>query len=277
MAIWLPVPLTIGAECCHRRKDLPNILIHAEIKGIFVTPWKSDRKNSSRLLNGSGLRCRRLSSRFPFSTVLAIFVCYLISAARRGPVEGFYAVAGVIASGDRRDLPATSLRRIMAITRLTIKEAIRRKVLVGFRHLRACLSVRRLVPGRQERRPGPPLPEFRADHDQLSGDRAGAVPGDGQPAGDIKSKTIYTIVTKPVRAGEIVLGRMLGFVLRHYRLADRHVLDQLHVRANAAWTTSMPSMPDERGANRRRRRKANRRPAGKARQRCSRITATRGR
>ena len=29
---------------------------------------------------------------------------------------------------------------------------------------------------------------------------------------DIKSKTIYTIVTKPVRATEIVLGRMLGFV-----------------------------------------------------------------
>ena len=29
---------------------------------------------------------------------------------------------------------------------------------------------------------------------------------------DIKSKTIYTIVTKPVRATEIVLGRMIGFV-----------------------------------------------------------------
>ena len=29
---------------------------------------------------------------------------------------------------------------------------------------------------------------------------------------DIKSKTIYTIVTKPVRATEIVLGRMFGFM-----------------------------------------------------------------
>ena len=28
---------------------------------------------------------------------------------------------------------------------------------------------------------------------------------------DIKNKTIYTIVTKPVRPGEIVLGRILGF------------------------------------------------------------------
>ena len=29
---------------------------------------------------------------------------------------------------------------------------------------------------------------------------------------DIKSKTIYTIVTKPVRAGELVLGRIFGFI-----------------------------------------------------------------
>ena len=28
---------------------------------------------------------------------------------------------------------------------------------------------------------------------------------------DIKNRTIYTVVTKPVRPGEIVLGRILGF------------------------------------------------------------------
>ena len=30
---------------------------------------------------------------------------------------------------------------------------------------------------------------------------------------DFKSKTIYTVVTKPVRAGDIVLGRILGFTI----------------------------------------------------------------
>ena len=30
---------------------------------------------------------------------------------------------------------------------------------------------------------------------------------------DIKTKTIYTVVTKPVRPGEIVLGRIVGFSL----------------------------------------------------------------
>ena len=30
---------------------------------------------------------------------------------------------------------------------------------------------------------------------------------------DFKSKTIYTVVTKPVRSGDIVLGRILGFTI----------------------------------------------------------------
>ena len=56
----------------------------------------------------------------PVLAVLALFVWYLISAARRGPVEGFYAVAGVIANAIGRDLPATSLQRIGAMMRLTM-------------------------------------------------------------------------------------------------------------------------------------------------------------
>ena len=68
----------------------------------------------------------------PLLIVFAIFICFLVSAARRGPVEAFYAVAGVIATALGKDLLATSVRRILAITRLTIKEAIRRRVIVGF-------------------------------------------------------------------------------------------------------------------------------------------------
>ena len=67
----------------------------------------------------------------PVLIFLAIFVCFLISAVRRGPVEAFYAVAGVIATAIGKDLPATSPRRILAIARLTIKEAIRRRVIVA--------------------------------------------------------------------------------------------------------------------------------------------------
>ncbi len=149
----------------------------------------------------------------PVLVLLAIFVCYVIAAARRGPVEGFYAVAGVIASAIGRDLPATSPRRILAITRLTIKEAIRRKVLVAF----ALFVIIFLFAGW--------FLDVRSDdpaHLYLSFVLTTTsylvivlslfLATVSLPA-DIKSKTIYTIVTKPVRSGEIVLGRILGLVV----------------------------------------------------------------
>ena len=73
--------------------------------------------------------------RFPITlAVLCVggwFVGFLVSAARRGPVEGFYSVAKVIGAGVN-DLVHTSMRRTSAIAMLAIQEAIRRKVLVVF-------------------------------------------------------------------------------------------------------------------------------------------------
>ena len=66
---------------------------------------------------------------FGLAILLGVMVGYVVSAARYGPVEGFYAVARVIRDLLRFDLPGTSLRRIMALARLAFKEAIRRKVL----------------------------------------------------------------------------------------------------------------------------------------------------
>ena len=62
--------------------------------------------------------------------VLGFLVGYLVSLARSGPSEGFYAVAKVIREFFRVDLPRTSWRRIVAIGRLAFKEALRRRVLV---------------------------------------------------------------------------------------------------------------------------------------------------
>ena len=47
---------------------------------------------------------------------------------------------------------------------------------------------------------------------------------------DIKNRTIYTIVTKPVRTGEIVLGRILGFTVDRHRAAGGDGGGQLCVR-----------------------------------------------
>ena len=54
---------------------------------------------------------------------------------------------------------------------------------------------------------------FVLDCDEPAGADARAVPQHFSLPNDIKNQTIYTVVTKPVRPGEIVLGRMLGFVL----------------------------------------------------------------
>ena len=51
---------------------------------------------------------------------------------------------------------------------------------------------------------------------------------------DIKSKTIHTVVTKPVRASEIVLGRILGFVPDQHRPAGDDVRGQLRASWSAA-------------------------------------------
>ena len=61
--------------------------------------------------------------------VLGLMIGYIISAARYGPSEGFYAVARIVRDLIRFDLPGTSLGRVYALARLAFKEAIRRKVL----------------------------------------------------------------------------------------------------------------------------------------------------
>lgn len=149
---------------------------------------------------------------FVLSIVLGLMTGYIISAARYGPVEGFYAVARAIRDLIRFDLPGTSLRRITALARLAFKEAIRRKVLfvVGLFLVILLLAGWYLNP--QSDDPARLYISFvLTATNYLILALALFISAFSLPA-DIKSKTIYTIVTKPVRSTEIVLGRMLGFV-----------------------------------------------------------------
>ncbi len=148
----------------------------------------------------------------PLLILLAIFICYLISAARRGPVEAFYAVAGVIATALGRDLPATSLRRILAITRLTIKEAVRRRVIVGFVIFVVIFLFAGWFLDVRSDDPAHLYLSFVLTTTSYLVIVLGLFLSTVSIPADIKSKTIYTIVTKPVRSGELVLGRILGFI-----------------------------------------------------------------
>lgn len=144
--------------------------------------------------------------------LLGLLVGYIVSAARYGPSEGFYAVARAVRDFVRFDLPGTSLRRIWALARLAFKEAIRRRVLVvvglfvvGLMFAGWFLNPRSDDPARLY------IVFVLTSTNYLMLLLALFISTFSLPA-DIKSRTIYTIVTKPVRPTEIVLGRMLGFV-----------------------------------------------------------------
>ncbi|MFO7907070.1 MAG: ABC transporter permease [Planctomycetota bacterium] len=148
----------------------------------------------------------------PVLSVLALFVWYLISAARRGPVEGFYAVAGVVANAIGRDFPATSLQRIGAIARLTVKEAIRRKVLVAFVIFAIIFLFAGWFLDVKSDDPAHLYLSFVLTTTSYLVIVLSLLLATMSLPNDIKSKTMYTIVTKPVRATEVVLGRVFGFV-----------------------------------------------------------------
>ncbi len=144
--------------------------------------------------------------------LLGLIGGYIYSAARYGPSEGFYAVARVVRDLVRFDLPGTSMRRVLALARLAFKEAIRRKVLfvVGLFVVGLLLAGWYLNPESDD--PARLYISFvLTATNYLILALALFISAFSLPA-DIKSKTIYTIVTKPVRPTEIILGRMLGFV-----------------------------------------------------------------
>jgi hypothetical protein len=144
--------------------------------------------------------------------LLGLMIGYIISAARYGPSEGFYAVARIVRDLVRDDLPGTSVGRVFALARLAFKEAIRRKVLfvVGLFVVGLLLAGWYLNPESDD--PARLYISFvLTATNYLILALALFISAFSLPQ-DIKNKTIYTIVTKPVRATEIVLGRMIGFV-----------------------------------------------------------------
>jgi ABC-type transport system involved in multi-copper enzyme maturation permease subunit len=136
---------------------------------------------------------------------------FLISATRRGPVEGFYAVAKVIA-GAVSDVVHFSLRRTIAMTMLAVRESLRRKVLIAF----AVFVVVMLLAGWyldvKSDQPARLYLSFVLTASNYLVLLLALFLSTFSLPNDFKNRTIHTIVTKPVRPLEIVLGRVLGFM-----------------------------------------------------------------
>lgn len=150
---------------------------------------------------------------FTILATLSLFVWYLFAAIRLGPSEGFYSVAKVVYDAFSRDLPGFSMRRTIAMARLAVQESIRKRVLIAFAVFVVVLlfggwflDVKNPNPGRLY------LGLVMTLVNYLLLVLALFLSTFSLPT-DIKNRTIYTIVTKPVRASEIVLGRVIGFTV----------------------------------------------------------------
>lgn len=143
-------------------------------------------------------------------TLFALLISFVVLAFRVGPLPaGDRLFKTVVAAAS--DLRKTSPRRVLALSWLAMQEAIRRRVFVAL----AVFLVILLFAG-WFLDPGADNPArlylsvVLTVSSYISLLIALFLSVFSLPA-DIKNRTITTIVTKPVRHGEIVLGRILGF------------------------------------------------------------------
>lgn len=142
--------------------------------------------------------------------VLAIFFGYLISASRHGLVEGGDRVYQVISNGFR-ELASTSPRRVWALAMVAVKEARRRRVEVALIVFLIILAFANWFLSTDNQNPAKLYVSFVLTATTYLVLGIALLMSTFSLPGDFKTKTIYTIVTKPVHATEIVLGRILGF------------------------------------------------------------------
>ncbi len=136
-------------------------------------------------------------------SLVGFVISYLVALARSGPVEGFYTVSKTISSLIRVDLPGTSLRRIGAIAKLAFKEAIRRKVLAVVAIFIVLLMFAGWFLNPQAADPAKLYISFVLTATNYMVLLLGLFISAFSLPNEIKSRTIYTIVTKPVRPTEI--------------------------------------------------------------------------
>jgi ABC-type transport system involved in multi-copper enzyme maturation permease subunit len=144
--------------------------------------------------------------------VLSLVVGFLVALVRHGPLKAGDITYRVVVNGVA-DLFRTSPRRVWAIARLAVKESIRRRVIVALAVYAVLLVFAGWFLKTGYREPGKLFFSFvLVTTTYLTLLIALLISAFSLPQ-DFKSKTIYTVVTKPVRAGDIVLGRILGFTI----------------------------------------------------------------
>ncbi len=144
--------------------------------------------------------------------LIALVVGYLIAAFRYGPLEGGDVTFRKIKRG-LGDLLSISPRRVSALAWLAVQESLRRRVLVGFAVFVLILLFAGWFLDTKSNDPATLYLSFVLTATTYLVLLMALLLSVFSLPTDIKNKTIHTVVTKPVRPGEIVLGRIIGFSL----------------------------------------------------------------
>ena len=142
--------------------------------------------------------------------VFFTFLGFLIAAFRHGPTESFYKTARVFFVG-LSELVRVSPRRVLAIANLSFKESIRRRVLVAFAVFVLVLLFAGWFLDTGSEDPARLYIGFVLTSTTYLIMALSLFLSAFSLPSDIKSRTIYTVVTKPIYAWEIVLGKIVGF------------------------------------------------------------------
>jgi ABC-type transport system involved in multi-copper enzyme maturation permease subunit len=144
--------------------------------------------------------------------LLALVVGYVIVAARHGLLRGGDTIYRTVSDGFR-ELIETSPRRVWALVWLAIKEARRRRVEVALIVFVIILAFANWFLSSNFQDPAKLYVSFVLTATTYLVLGIALLLSAFSLPGDFKSKTIYTVVTKPVRGVEIILGRILGFAI----------------------------------------------------------------
>lgn len=144
--------------------------------------------------------------------VLMLLVGFVTALVRYGPLKAGDTTYRVVVTGFS-ELFRISPRRIWALARLAIKESVRRRVVVALVVYALILLFAGWFLQTGYREPGKLFFSFvLTATTYLVLFIALLISAFSLPQ-DFKSKTLYTVMTKPVRAGDVVLGRILGFTI----------------------------------------------------------------
>ncbi len=146
------------------------------------------------------------------AALAALVVCYLALALRYGPLAAGDRLYSALLSA-ARDLWNLSPRRTAAIAWLAVKESVRKQAAAGLVIFVLILAFALWFLDQDSLDPSALYVSFLLSACNYLILVMAVVTSAFSLPNDLKNKTIYTIVTKPVRAGEIVLGRILGFAL----------------------------------------------------------------